>query len=400
MTPNTTRQLAFLWSAQMISVAGDSIYQIALIWLILDITGSSTVTGLVAMSTYLPAMVFGLLAGVFADRYNRMGLMILSNLSQAMTVIMIPILLYYGWENAIYIGLLAFIRGSFSTLFPPALNSYVPMIVPAQKLVRANSILSTSQQLAYLIGPAIAGSLLGILSLHYLFVFDAGSFLIAIALLLLIPRPKKISIEAESPNRSWSELREGLKYVITHPTLRFMIGLTVINNVFIMGPAIVGMPILVKTALQGSASDYAFVEALMAAGMLIGSFVVYRINVRIKSGIILLSGMIIDGLTYSIFFLADSVSFVFVFIVIHGIGIPMITIARTAIIQRHAPNRYHGRLFSMVHLSVVGVTALSSGLIGIIANVVPIQTIFLSIGIGAALCGLVGFLHPRLRYLE
>ena len=107
--------------------------------------------------------------------------------------------------------------------------------------------------------------------------------------------------------------------------------------------------------------------------------------------------MILDGVTYSLMYFAGSVNYVFLFIVIHAFGIPMITISRTAIIQKHSPNKYHGRLFSLVHLSVIGVTALSAAVVGIAANYVDIKIIFLFIGIGAALCGVVGFMNKGLR---
>ena len=167
-----------------------------------------------------------------------------------------------------------------------------------------------------------------------------------------------------------------------------------------MGMAFVGMLILVKDTLGGTASQYAFVEAGLAFGMLIGSVFVYRIGNRINIGKLLLIGMILDGVTYSIMYFAGSVNYVFILIVIHAIGIPMITISRTAIIQKHSPNKYHGRLFSLVHLSVVGVTALASAVVGIAANYIDIKIIFLFIGIGAALCGVVGFFNSLLRNLN
>jgi MFS family permease len=396
-TTTTRRNLLLLWSAQLISVAGDAMYHVSLMWLILEMTGSSTATGFVAMSAYLPAMLFGLYAGVLADRHNRMGLMVLANLTQALTVLIIPVLLVYNVKHVVWIGLLAFLRATFGALFPPAFNAFVPTIVAPDRLTRVNSLLSTSGQLAWLLGPALAGILLGAVSLRFLFVLDALSFLIAIGLLLLVVHPDTPLIPGK--RHPYQELREGIRYVLRHETLGFLIGLTIVNNLFIMGPAIVGTPILVKEALGGTASQYAFVEAGLAAGMLLGSLLVYRIGGRVNSGLLLLIGMILDGTTYSIFYWAQSVTFVLVFIVIHAVGIPMITISRTVIIQRHAPNRYHGRLFSMVHLAVVGMTALSSALVGIAAAVVDIQVVFLVIGIGAALCGFVGLLHPKITAL-
>ena len=80
MTVNLNkRNLSLLWSAQIISAAGDAVYQLALLWLVLDMTNSSIMTGLVAMSAYLPALIFGLYAGVMADKLNRLWLMMIAN---------------------------------------------------------------------------------------------------------------------------------------------------------------------------------------------------------------------------------------------------------------------------------------------------------------------------------
>jgi MFS family permease len=118
----SNKNLPLLWSAQTISQAGDSIYQLALLWLVLDMTNSSIITGIVAMSAYLPALIFGLYAGVFSDRFNRLHLMIFSNGGQAIVVLMIPLFLWYGYDNVWMICGLAFIRSCFNTFFQPAFN--------------------------------------------------------------------------------------------------------------------------------------------------------------------------------------------------------------------------------------------------------------------------------------
>ncbi len=385
-----------MWLAQIISSAGDAIYHIALMWLILDLTGSSLATGLVAMSATVPAMLFGLYSGVLADRLPRMKLMIFANFSQALTVCLIPILILTHHQYALLFGLLAFVRASFGTLFPPALNAFIPEIATKKQLVRVNSLLSTSQQVAWFAGPAVAGTILNYFSLSTLFFFDAASFLLAIIILLIVNAPRR-QRKPVATYSGWNELVKGIRYAYHHEFLGFLILLTVVNNYFIMGPALVGMPILIKNSLHGSVADYAFVESFMALGMLAGSLLVYLSGTRIKSGALLLTGMILDGLTYSVFYGVQSIPLAWLLIFIHGIGIPMITISRTAMIQTYAEQAYHGRLFSMVHLAVVGVTALSAASVGAVAEIVEPRIIFLVIGLLAAACGIVGWFHPNMR---
>ena len=106
-----------------------------------------------------------------------------------------------------------------------------------------------------------------------------------------------------------------------------MIVITFINNLFIMGPAIVGLPILVKIALSGTASDFAFTEGCMAAGALVGSFIVSKLNGLLKNGTIWAIGLFLDGITYSFLYWAQSVEMAMVIIFLHGIGVVGWTIA-------------------------------------------------------------------------
>ena len=87
-------------------------------------------------------------------------------------------------------------------------------------------------------------------------------------------------------------------------------------------------------------------------------------------------------------------------IYIHGIGIPLIMVSRTSIIQLHTPNKYHGRLFSVAHLGVVGTTALSSALVGIISAYISVKVVFLFIGIGASLCGVLSLCIKQIREIQ
>ncbi|MBT6158569.1 MAG: MFS transporter, partial [Candidatus Marinimicrobia bacterium] len=181
--------MSALWMAQTISQAGDAIYQFALMWLVLDMTNSPAITGLIAMSAYLPALVLGLFAGVLSDRMNRFRLMVGAHVCQSMTVIAIPVLIHYDMATGLIIGIVAFIRSGFSTIFQPAFNAFVPTLFPSKQLLRVNAILITSGQIAYILGPALAGILLAVISLPQLFLIDGLSFLIALGFLTLVVKP-------------------------------------------------------------------------------------------------------------------------------------------------------------------------------------------------------------------
>ena len=396
---SNNKNTILLWFAQMISGAGDAMYQLALLWVVLDITGSSMITGFVVMSAHLPAIIFGLYSGVLSDKFNRFPLMIFSHGAQSLTVMLIPIILHFDMNHITLIGLAAFTRNSFGTLFPPAFNAFVAENYSHNSLVKVNSLLTTSGYLAFLLGPALAGALLSVLSIKYLFIFDSITFLVAILFLFFISFPRS-SANLKNTHTTVHELFSGFAYLRKNSAIGSLLFLTTINNIFIMGPALIGLPIMVKTHLNGSILDFALIEAGMALGMLFGAFSVYRFSNHVSSGKILLVGMIWDGITFAMFFFIQTVPIAFILIIFHGIGIPAITISRTAIIQRHSPSYYHGRLFSMIHLGVVGMTSLSAGLVGYLNTFISIQDIFFYFGIGGASCGILGVLIPKLRGLK
>lgn len=392
------RNLSFLWLAQTMSQAGDAIYQLALLWLVLEISNSPIITGFIAMSAYLPALLFGLFAGVFSDKFNRFKLMIFSNVGQALTVVIIPFLLLNGHDSLWLICGLAFLRSCFNTFFQPALQSFIPMLFPRDGIVKINAILATSGQIAWMMGPFFAGVLLTLVSLPNLFLVDAVSFILSIGFLLFIVQPNH-PIETKGASQ-WDELKRGLSFLYSQKPLYWMIIITFINNLFIMGPAIVGLPILVKSSLHGTASDFAFIEGCMAAGALIGSFLVTKLTGKLSNGLIWGIGLFLDGITYSFIYWTNSVEMTMLMIFFHGIGIPLIMVSRTSIVQMHTPNKFHGRLFSIVHLGVVGTTAISTALVGLITSMISVKLLFHGIGIGAALCGIVAMAVPSLRKLK
>ena len=387
-----------MWFGHLISHAGDAVFMIALPWLMLDITGSKSLTSLVSMSAYLPAVLFGLFAGVVVDRYNRKWIMIYSDILRALLVAVIPLSLIYGFISPLLIGAITFSLSSFSAFFYPARDSLIPHIVTAEELPAANSAISVSGQMSHLLGPLFAGIGISIFGLRHLFTADAISFLFSILLISLIVGPaRKLTIEKHPPK--WQGIVEGLTYVNSQKGLRLLLILTFVNNIFIMGPAIIGLPVFVREVLTSDFGVLAKLEVAMAAGMIVGSFVFWKAEKNISPISILLFGIVMDGITYTLLFFADTSFIAILVLIIHGIGIPLITVSRTTIIQAVVPDEFRGRLFSMIYMAVMGTTAISVGLTGFILEFIGADSLFLLIGVGAASTVIIGF-NPALREMN
>ena len=390
------RNLTCLWLGQIISQSADSIYMIGLLWLTLELSGSESVTGMVAMFAHLPAVLLSIFAGVAVDRFNRRRIMLAADLLRTVVVLVIPAAFFMGFLSPAFLAVNTFFLAIASTFFNPARDSMIPSLVERKDLIHANSLIQTSWQLALLIGPAIAGYLLHLVGKIHMFTADAFFYLLSFVFVLLIkvkPAKKPVIIST-----GLAEIKAGLQYVLKQRTILPLLLISMADNLFIMGPAIVGTPVFVKSVLHEDVQVYALIQACYAIGMLTGTFFLLKYGKRYGKGKILLAGMFLDGVTFIPLFFADSVISTAIIIIIHSMAIPMLTVPRAAIVQEIVPGKYTGRIFALINMAVVGMSALSAGITGVILELLGVQLVFLIIGIGGGLCGVLGWLlAPELR---
>ena len=196
------------------------------------------------------------------------------------------------------------------------------------------------------------------------------------------------------------EIKYGLNYILKNQSILILIIMTSINNLFIMGPATIGIPVFVREILNKDFITLAILESAMALGMLFGSFIIIKFLKNVSLINILFGGIIFDGITYSFLYFTNSTWLATGILFIHGIGIPLIIVSRTNLIQKHIPNEFRGRIFSMVNMSVLGTTAISSILTGFILEFISAQTLFLIIGICAMSTMIIGYFSKKFRLIE
>lgn len=396
------RNVSLLWAGQVLSQAGDSVYMIALMWLMLELTGSKALTGLAAMAAYLPTLLFGLLAGVVADRYNRRATMVLADAVRAGLVMLVPLAAHLGMlearRGALVLGVVTFAVACVSTLFNPARDALIPDIVERGKLNLANGLIQTSWQLAMFVGPLMAGLVLPFIDLIHLFHFDAATFVASMAFVLLLPRAVgRVRSVAGGARTAGLQIVRGLRTAWEDRRLRGLVIVTAVYNLFLMGLPFVATPVYVREVLDNRPETFAWLQAVYAGGMLPGILLANWLARRIRLGRLILVGIVLDGLTYTPFLLIRSVPTALVFMGVHSVFIPLIMVPRTTLVQRIVPRELWGRTFSILNVCVIGFSALSSGLVGLVAEKVPVGWIFLIFGLLTSLVGLAGFLNRDLR---
>jgi len=369
----------------------------------LDLTGSPSLTGFIAFAATAPALIFGLFSGVLADHYRRRTLMLISDLARFFLILLIPLFYTMDMLTPMLLAIVVFSAASFGTLFNPARDAIIPELVHESKLLKINALIQSTGYLAYFVGLFGAGMLLSAMGLVNLFFLDAGTFLISFFLIMLISYQRGEKRVSTYESRHLTELKKGLKYVIYEDRRLFWIILiTALNNLFIMGPAVVGTPLLIKEVWDGSGRDFAFIESSYGVGMVIATIFVYRFASKYKKGTWLMLGIIYDGLTFIPLFWVgrlgiDPFWLTLSIILIHSLGIPFIQVTRTTLVHSMVPGHMQGRVFSMINLAVIGVMSISVALTGVLAEWISPRTIFLIIGVGAALSGLMGLSMKTIR---
>lgn len=378
----------------MVSASGDSIYQIGLLWLALELSDSEAVTGLVATSAYLPSVLLALFAGVTADRGDRRRIMLTADFFRMLVVTLIPAAFFFKVLNPTLLALNAFIVAIGVTFFNPARDSIIPQLVSREGLLRANSLIQTSWHFALLIGPAVAGLLLEFVGKIQLFSAVSIAYFTSFIFIIFI-RPAERKAAAPRKGFGFREIREGLSYAMRHKVIMPLLLLTIADNIFIMGPAIVGAPVFVREVLGLGAGAYASAQACYAIGMLAGTAALLALGDRFKNGRILLFGMVMDGITFIPLYFIKTLPLLWIVIVIHSLAIPLLMVPRASMIQKIVPPQMTGRIFALINMAVVGMSAISAGLAGFALQAYGAPTVFLVIGICGGLCGVIGWIFAK-----
>jgi MFS family permease len=404
------RALGLLWVGQVVSHVGDSLFLAGIFYLALDVTGSKAAAGLVMAMGFVPALGLGLFAGAFVDRHDRRHMMVGADLLRAIAVGAIPLLYLSRNLGPVGLGAAIFALATGSTLFNPALKALIPEITPRGHLTAAVALFQISEFAALVVGPLLALLLIPRLGSIHLFTVDALTFLFSATCVFALPAAARRVAHAAAlrprdgrtpwrgaPTSVLSEVVTGVRAVFATPVLRPLVVLVALDNLLLAGLYQVASPLLVKEKLGLGTPAWASVQMFFSMGMVAASAGFWLLARRAHKGLIILVGVALDGLTYIPLAFCHSLGQVQAALFLHALAVPMIIIPRTVLVQQLVPGPLHGRAFALMNVTVFGMTALSIGLTGFLAEHLSSQTLFLLLGAAGALPGLCGIAFRRLR---
>jgi MFS family permease len=291
------RDFRVLLTSQAVSALGDAVSFTALPLLVLALTGSGLMMGIVGALSMLPDLFFGMVAGALADRSDRKRMMFLADLGRALLTALIPLSVLLGGPTMAVILVVTAPMSVLRTLFLAGYTASVPILVGRDQLARANSIFEAVYSFGFIVGPAVAGFLAATIGPGMTLAIDAASFALSSLALGLMRR----DLRAPADRRQSSlvaDIREGIEFIVHHPVLRSMIlywGLVSIA----LAPLVAALTVHVTRDLGQDATILGLVLTAYGIGTVVGALLTARIGRRSVAPF-LLGGTLTTGILLAV----------------------------------------------------------------------------------------------------
>ncbi|MDQ2941662.1 MAG: MFS transporter [Chloroflexota bacterium] len=393
LRPLRDRDFRLLFGGETTSFLGDQFHLVALAWLTLQLTGSGLALGTVLMTAAVPRAVLVLLGGALSDRFSPRGLMLSSNASRAVVVAIIATLVLTGTTQLWQLYLLAGVFGVADAVYYPAINTILPMLVAERRLPAANALVHGSQQLAGLVGPALAGLLVAAVQTGPAFAIDAVSFTIAAVALVLIRGGRRAATTgaATAPQSVLQSIGPGLRYAWSDPAIRTLVVLTSALNLAFTGPVSVGLAWLANNRFDGGSAVFGIILSAFGAGALLGAVLAGSVRRVPSLGAVVLGIGVLLGIGLALIGTAPNVPVVLAIVAPMGILIGFINVQVIAWMQARVAETMRGRVMSLLMLGSIGLAPISLAATGVLLDVGAATLTFAFAGAICVAASLAGF---------
>ncbi len=376
------RNFRLFFTGQSISYIGTWMQEIALPWLVYQLTGSVFLLGLIGFTTALPNFVFAPIAGSLVDRWNRHRLLILTQTSSMLLALALALLAFWGIGDIWPIFVLSLGVGLVHSIDMPVRHAFLTdMIDDRRDFGNAIALNSSLYNSSRLIGPTIAGILIVLVGEGVCFLINAVSFIPIIFALLIMKttsRPRR-----EDGANLWKMFREGFSYVFRFGPIREVIFLLALTS--LMGSYSTLLPVFAKDILNGGATELGFLTAAAGGGALIATFYLASKKRSVGLGKTIALAVATFGIGLAVFSMSNVLALSIVIILFVGFGTMIHTTTSTTVLQHITSDEKRGRVMAFFTMAIAGVPTFGSLLAGTLATSIGAPNTLL---IGGAACTL------------
>jgi MFS family permease len=395
-----------LWSAETISVFGSQVGQLALpLVAIIVLDASAFAVAALGTVLFLPFIIFTLPAGVWVDRLPRRPILIVGDFGRAALLLTVPIAYAADALTLGHLFVVAFLVGAFQVFFDVAYQSYLPSLVEREQIIDGNSKLEISRSAAQVGGPGLGGVLVEIFTAPWAVLLDAISFVASGLFLLRIrkveEKPAVAKADGTKPSL-WTDLKEGLRFVLGNPNLRAQAGCTATSNFFSSVFFSIFLVFAVRE-LDLSPGAIGLVFSVAGLGSLAAALTSTRISGRLGIGPTTILVGLLWGPAALLMALAPAgnaaIPFLIVANLVFGFTVVVYNIVQVSYRQAICPPRLQGRMNSVMRFMVWGTIPLGTLAGGALATWVGLRETMLIGAIGSSLAVLWIVFSPQ-RHLR
>lgn len=359
------RNYRLYFFGQLISLTGTWAQWIAQDWLVLQLTNSGTVLGIVTALQFAPALLLSLYGGALADRGDKRKLMLGTQSGLGLAALVLGVLDLTGVVALWHVLVLAGVVGMFSALDAPIRQAFVVEMVGPAELPNAVALNSTSFNLARIIGPAIAGLVISVFGTGWAFLGNAVSSLAVLAGLVLM-RTAELSV-SEPVRRGSGQYRAALRYVRNRSDLVLPMLLMFLIGTFGMNYQI-SIALVAKQVFHRGADSYGLLSTMLAIGATLGALAATTRRRR-PTRLFLISAALAFSVTELLAGLMPSFGLTAVALI--PAGFTMITMAQAAnaTVQLGVEPTMRGRVMGLYILCFMGGTPVGAPIVGWVAEV-------------------------------
>jgi len=273
MNTNWKKNIILFLSSQTVSLFGSSLVQYAIMWYITLETQSGVMMTIAIVSGFLPTFFLSPFAGVWADRYNRKALIILSDSFIALATLILALLFLMGYEMLWLLFVMSAIRALGTAIQMPAIGAFLPQLVPEDKLTKVNATNSSIQSFVMLVSPMLSGALLTLSTIEIIFFIDVITAAIAVLILVLFLHVPAHAKALEKQTISYfGDLRNGFVYIKNHDYVKNFFLFSAIFLV-LAAPAAFLTPLQVTRSFGNDVWRLTLIEITFSIGMMGGGII-------------------------------------------------------------------------------------------------------------------------------
>lgn len=356
----SNRNYQFYFIGQLISLIGTWLQIVAQGWLVLKLTNSVFLIGLVAAVASLPTLLFSLFGGVIVDKFSKKKILVFTHIASMILAFILGLLTVFNIITLEAIIILAFLLGVVAAIDMPARQAFVIDIVGRKDLPSAISLNSGIFNGARVIGPAVAGFLIASVGIGGAFIVNGFTYIAAIAALLIM---KVVSVNHESHLNPLLAIKEGIIYSYKHSVIRILLIFVGIVSIFGWSLGTI-LPYIAEHTFHTDAIGLSYLYVATGLGALTSAIIVSALSKKISPFTFILGGNVIFAIGTFLFSLTSNLTIATIFLFLSGFGLLAQLSMMNTVIQSLVEDKFRGRVMSIYTVMFLGLSLLGNLQIG------------------------------------